>query len=183
MNKVFVTTLLLLLSCTAFSQNSNTEIKQIHISALNGTEIDMSKFSGEKIILYTIDASSPDISVLTSLDSLYKNAHGKVVVIGIPINDFGKPKDNNNLSSLLRDSLKLSYPITSIGKGKRGDNQHKLMQWLMSKSPKSHFDIELKEAGGIFIISTKGILYAVLNKTVHPTSTIMMDILANEPVE
>ncbi len=142
----------------------------------------MKKCAGKKIILATLDASKINLQYLLSLDTLNRKHHDSIVVIGIPVTDFGSPVATSYILKLI-DSLNLSYPLIPPGKGKKGAGQVPLMTWVTTNSAKNPFNIDLESVGQLFVISTTGFLYANLPPYTPPNGQWMKNVLGNEVTE
>lgn len=134
----------------------------VQITGLNQEVISVADYKTKKIVVVEFDASAPDRTQLLLLDKLYKKFTGQWMVIGVPVKDFGIPMSALALKKLVRDTLKITFPVAEISTGKKGTGQNLLLKWLTSKSLNGHFDRDLEIAGEIFFITEKGILYATL---------------------
>lgn len=181
--------LLLLVGCSFYAsaqkqKNNQENIWQLGFYSIDSFYVDMKFYARKKIIIYAFDASNPNIQTLKSLDSLNRNGRNILGVIGIPVSDFGTAKSKKFLLSIIQDSIKLSFPIANISKGKKGSvDQHSLLHWITNSSKKNHFNIDIDEPNQFYIISTQGILYTVLGKDIDLLSKTMIGILNNEPME
>jgi len=176
-------TILLLynLLCLHFTISAQS-ISTVNFVGLNGSKINLGSYCGKKIIIIAFDAGNPDKKQLKSFDTLYRKSNKNIVVIGIPVNDFGSPMPTIALLSLLKDSLNISYPIAAISKGKKGVGQHPLMRWLTTLSKTNHFNnIDLEKAGEVFLISTHGVLYGVLPMGLPLSSSFAHTVLNSNP--
>ena len=92
---------------------------------------------------------------------------------------------DKSLISLLRDTIKVNYPIASVSKAlKKQDKEHHiLLKWLTSKSMNGHFDEDVEGDSQMFIISETGILYAVVKQKISPTGKMMMEIVGRNVKE
>jgi glutathione peroxidase-family protein len=161
------------------------DIYGIRFMGLDSNEIKLNQFAGKQIIVFAFDASNPEIKLMKSLDSIYRNSNGGIVIIGIPVNDIdiNPAYSNTSLLSLIRDSLNISYPIAQVSHGKRGINQHPLMRWITTTSRKNHFNIDLDNSSEIFAVSSDGVLYGVLQNGMPSDKKIINYILNNEARE
>jgi glutathione peroxidase-family protein len=183
MLKTFVLNVFIFSLCQyAFATN---DLYGISFMGLDSSQIKLKDYAGKQIIVVEFDAANPNIKLLMSLDSLYRNSNGNVVIIGIPINDFAVSPlmSSSALLLFLRDSLKITYPLAYISNGKNGVSQHPLIQWVTSTSPKNHFNISLEKPGELFVISSNGILYAVLKEGMPSDDKVMKYILNNQARE
>jgi len=164
------------LSNTGIAQNA---LDSISFTTLNNSQVNLRSYTGKKIAIVTIDASNPDTAKLRSYDSLYR--HSNLVILGILVNDFGAAMDTEVLRSLFEDSIHIGFPVSIVSKGTRGIGQHPLLHWITTSSKKNHYDIDLNEAGESFLISSKGILYAVFRPGINLSSSFVQSALNSNP--
>lgn len=157
MNKGFYYLGIILLYCTLQSSIYDIEIKK-----MNGDSISMSKFTDKKIIVILVNAANPDAAHLRYLDSL-QLADESLQVIGIPATDFTGEGKHENLNAF-RNSLSSKFVITKQAAviKETGVRQQPLLRWLTHASENGHFDANAKDAGQLFIVNKKGVLYSVL---------------------
>jgi glutathione peroxidase len=164
---------------TVFAAKAQSNLYTLSFEDLDGTQINMSDYRGKKIIIVEYDAANPDRKQLLSLDSLYKNNISSLVVIAIPVSDFGSNPANAAIKKLWRDTLKLSYTVTKISKAKKatGAAQHKLLRWVTGKDMNNHFDTDIDNDGELFVISEQGRLFANLKNKPDMMGWVMKNIL------
>ena len=140
-----------------------SSIYDITIQTLNGASVNLGSFAGKKIIVIEFDAANYDGAQLLTLDSLQKT-NPTVQVIGVPAKDFST-STTQNIQSLVT-SLNLSFIITQPGLVKKsaGNNQEPIFKWLTHAGENTHFDNDADQPGQIYLVSEKGVLYAMLQK-------------------
>jgi len=172
--------ILILFSILGFSFfPAETRLYEIQFKSLDKARIDMSAYKGKKVIIVAFNAVNPDYTQLRSLDTIYQRHKNHVVIIAIPIEEFGKAMPDKNLINLLRDTMNVNYPIAAVSKAhkKQDKEHHPLLQWLTNKSMNGHFDEDVEGNGQMFIINETGILYAVVKQKILPTGKMMMEIV------
>jgi hypothetical protein len=174
--------LIILTTLSSITSAQVQNISNLNFSSIDNIKMDMKKCIGKKIVLATFDASRINTNYLLSLDTLNRKYHDSIVVIGIPVTDFGSAVATSYILKVI-DSLNLSYPLTPLAKGKRGAGQLPLMTWVTTNSVKNPFNIDLENAGQIFVISTTGILYTNLPPYSPPNGQWMKNVLENEVTE
>lgn len=173
-----------LLTIFLIENNDGKDVYQIQFKSLNKKTINMSAFKGKQILITVFDASDSNISYLRSLDNLYQLRKEKLEIIAIPLLDIGNGMKKSDLDYLLKVSSSFNYIITDISYSKKKDvnPQHPLLKWATNKDFNTHFDLEVKQAGEIFIIDKAGDLFARLCSEMNPNGTIMQKILDNQPL-
>ena len=139
-------------------------IYDITIHTLGGSPVSLSSFAGKKIIAFEFDANNYDQSQLLTLDTIQRSGL-PVQVIGVPAKDFGSTATIQQIRALVQ-SLNLSFIITQPGYVKKsaGTNQQKIFKWVTHVNENSHFDNDADNPGQIYLISSEGVLYAMLGR-------------------
>jgi glutathione peroxidase len=178
MKKIFITIAVLGLSFTLFDRG----LYQIPCKKIDQQPINLAAFKNKKIVVAIVDAGKPNREQLLSLDSLYQQNASSLAVIVVPVNDFNGALPEQQLKNLLFDTLKLSYPVTEIGRAqkKQGANQYPLLQWLTHRLQNGHFDQDIEEAGQLYVINESGVLYATLRRFGLPNGNVVKNIIAKQ---
>jgi glutathione peroxidase len=134
------------------------------IHNLNDSTINMSSFQGRNVLIAEFDASNPDHDFLTTLDSL-RSSDTRLVVIVVPATDFNGNLNSGQLQSL-KSAVKGNYLVSETGKVSKssGNAQLPLFKWLTDVSENTHFDTDVTVEKQIFLVSSKGELFAMLGK-------------------
>ncbi len=109
-------------------------IYNINIDSLTGKKIDLNEFKGKKILFVNVASKcgfTPQYAALQKLHETYKD---KLVVIGLPCNQFGgqEPGDAEQIENFCSVNYGVEFLITEKIDVK-GENQHPLYQWLTKK--------------------------------------------------
>jgi len=113
---------------------ASTSIYDIAIKSLQGKDIDLSAFKGQKILFVNVASKcgfTPQYKQLQELNDSFEN----LVVIGVPCNQFGKqePGSVNDIQEFCEVNYGVSFLITEKIDVK-GANQHPLYAWLTKKA-------------------------------------------------
>ncbi len=163
--------IILFISLFLFSFSLESSIYQIQFAVPGGSNISMSVFRENKIIITAFSTSHPDRGYLKYLNHLQNNDEA-LKIIAVPALDFGGDISDQKLTRL-KDSLGLSITITrpAYVQRRNAGNQHRLFRWLTKTEENTHFDIDVERYDQLYIISKKGTLYSVLPKGV-PAETL-----------
>ncbi|MCK5710162.1 MAG: glutathione peroxidase [Deltaproteobacteria bacterium] len=125
-----------------FSKNSNGQEKSlvsksiydISINSLAGERIDLNEFKGKKILFVNVASKcgfTPQYADLQKLHEVYDN---KLVVIGLPCNQFKEqePGSAKEIQNFCSENYGVDFLMTEKIDIK-GDGQHPLYQWLTKK--------------------------------------------------
>lgn len=161
------------------------DIYALHFKSLDKEDISMSSYKGKKILIVEFNAGNPDRRQLRALDTLFRQIKTYLVVVAVPVEDFGTAMPEKSLVKLLRDSLGLGYPVAAVSKAKKnkGTDQHTLLQWLTDKANNKHFDTDVEEDGQMYLVSETGVLYASVKKSISPTGRIFKNLLGQQVPE
>ncbi len=116
-------------------QSSVTSIYDIKIDDISGKVLDLNQFKGKKILFVNVASKCGFTKQYDGLQKLYEKYKDKLVVIGLPCNQFGgqEPGTEKEIQSFCKVNFGVDFPITEKIEVK-GDNQHPLYQWLTQKS-------------------------------------------------
>lgn len=119
---------LLLFNCQSNSKQTNmsettnaeekTNPKSIHslsIIGLDGNTINLADFKGKKILIVNTASECGYTPQYAQLEELYKVQKEKLVIIGIPTNDFGgqEPGSNEEIKNFCKKNYGVSFIMTS----------------------------------------------------------------------
>ncbi len=121
------------------TQNSNfmqpqASIYDIPITSLNGEKIDLSAFKGKKILIVNTASECGFTKQYADLQKLHEKYQDKLVIIGVPCNQFGGQEPGN--AQEIQTFCQVNYGVTFLMTEKvdvKGENQHPLYQWLTKK--------------------------------------------------
>lgn len=131
-----VISLLLLTSCNTKTQETTGKMKlsDIKINSLQGTPLNFSDFKGKKILFVNVASKCGFTPQYKDLQELYDNNKDKLVIIGVPCNQFGKQESGTSeeIQEFCQINYGVTFPITEKIEVK-GENQHPLYQFLTKK--------------------------------------------------
>ena len=136
---IIATVFSLLFSTVLLTNNSifmkpKASIYDISIKSLSGEKIDLAKFKGKKILFVNTASECGFTGQYEGLEKLHKTHKDKLVVIGIPCNQFGGQEPGT--LSQIQSFCEVNYGVTFLMTEKvdvKGDNQHPLYAWLTNK--------------------------------------------------
>ena len=182
MNAIY---LIIALNIFSFNQYDTPHLYELDFESVDGSIINMAAYRNKHLIIVEFNALNPDKNQLSALDSIYQADTAGTVIIGIPALDFDSSIVSESiLRSALRDSLHLTFPISSPAytKARANAEQHVLMQWVTKATHNGHTDNVITDDGQFFLISTTGLLYASLSKPFTYDTTLLNLLINNEPV-
>ncbi|SFS79652.1 glutathione peroxidase [Lutibacter maritimus] len=111
-----------------------TPIYTIAINNLNGDPINLADYKGKKILFVNVASECGFTPQYKDLQELHKTYGEKLVVIGLPCNQFGEQEPGS--ASEIQDFCSKNYGVEFLITEKidvKGANQHSLYAWLTNK--------------------------------------------------
>lgn len=125
-----------MISYSSLSQNNKPmSIYDIAINDLYGSEINLAHYKGKFMLFVNVASECGFTNQYEGLQKLYDKYQDKLMVIGVPCNQFGgqEPGSPTEIESF----CKRNYGVTFLMTEKidvKGKNQHPLYKWLTDKS-------------------------------------------------
>ena len=130
--------ILILFSFTSISElkpkENMTSLYDIKINAIDGTPIDLNNYKGKYLLFVNVASECGFTGQYEDLQKLYDIYQDKLMVIGVPCNQFGgqEPGTSESIQSFCKKNYGVTFLITEKVDVK-GENQHPLYQWLTDK--------------------------------------------------
>ena len=154
------------------SMQASASLYDISINSLTGGPIDLSSFKGKKILIVNTASECGFTGQYEGLQELYNTYKDKLVVIGVPCNQFGGQEPGT--ASEIQSFCKQNYGVTFLMTEKvdvKGGNQHPLYKWLTSKELNGVSSSSVKWNFQKYLIDEKGNLIDYYYSITSPTST------------
>lgn len=113
---------------------ASKSIYDISINSLMGEKIDLNEFKGKKILFVNVASKCGFTPQYTDLQKLHETYGDKLVLIGLPCNQFGEQESGTaeEIESFCTKNYGVDFLMTEKIEVK-GENQHPLYQWLTKK--------------------------------------------------
>lgn len=135
MKLIIITVIMFSIFKTSEPKSNPTEsIYDIQINAINGESIYLEDYKGKYILFVNVASKCGFTSQYDELQKLYETYKDKLMVIGVPCNQFGEQEPGT--ASEIQTFCKINYGVTFLMTEKvdvNGTNQHPLYQWLTQK--------------------------------------------------
>ena len=165
-------------SANAQEIEGKMDLYTIGISSLEGEDVNFKSFEGKKILFVNVASKcgfTPQYKGLQELHSKYKE---KLVVIGVPCNQFGgqEPGTSEEIQSFCEKNYGVDFLITEKIKVK-GSDQHPLYQFLTKKENNGKQSSSVKWNFHKYLVDEKGNLVKSFSSMTKPLSTDITGLL------
>lgn len=170
-----ITSLILIFSYLTVTAQSNltsiASIYNIQLQGIDGKNIDLNKYKGKKILFVNVASECGFTKQYDGLQELYSTYKDKLVVIGLPCNQFGdqEPGKALEIQTFCRLNFGVNFPLTTKIKVK-GKGQHKLYQWLTTKAKNGKKNSSVKWNFQKYLIDENGMFLDVFYSMTKPMS-------------
>ena len=169
----------LLLTCTtATAQNTTASLYDIPLTDISGAPLDLSQYKGKKILFVNVASKCGFTSQYDGLQELYNTYKDKLVVIGLPCNQFGgqEPGTAKEIESFCKANYGVDFPLSSKIEVK-GASQHPLYRWLTSKAQNGVMDSKVRWNFQKYLVDENGQLIDYFYSTTKPMSSKIIKLL------
>jgi len=158
-------------------QTSST-VYDFSITRIDGEEINLNAFKGKKILFVNVASKCGYTSQYEGLQKLYEQNKEKLVIIGLPCNQFmhQEPGTNEEIQIFCTKNYGVTFPITEKVNVK-GDKIHPLYSWLTRKELNGVEDSKVKWNFQKYLIDEEGKLVQVFGSKVKPLSQDIIDAI------
>ena len=165
-------------SCSTVTTDAQESIYDIKINSITGDEIDLSEFKGKKILFVNVASKCGFTKQYTGLEELSKLYKDKLVVIGVPCNQFGgqEPGDSEEIVQFCEENYGVSFLLTEKIKVK-GEGIHPLYSWLCTKEINGKSNSTVKWNFQKYLVDEKGEFVNYFYSTTKPMSSKIVDYL------
>jgi len=172
--------LILVLIFSLFSSDFNNKkskkapmsIYDISIKNIEGSEISLSDYKGKYMLFVNVASNCGFTRQYKDLQQLFDENSEKLVVIGVPCNQFGaqEPGNEDQISIFCSEKYNVTFPMTEKV-SVRGSNQHPLYKWLTSKELNGRKNSSVKWNFQKYLIDKEGNLIDYWYSLTSPTSS------------
>jgi len=161
-------TLMILFSL--FISNPPENIYQFKIQSIDGKPINLSQFKGKKILLVNTASKCGFTPQYEGLEELSKKYKDKLIVIGVPANNFGgqEPGANEDIQSFCEKNYGVTFLLTEKTSVK-GEDINPLFDYLINAN-NPDFTGDIKWNFEKFLIDENGKLIHRFRSDVKPMS-------------
>jgi glutathione peroxidase len=152
-----------------------SSVHQYTIAGIEGETIDFEDFKGKYILIVNVASRCGYTPQYAQLQELYDNHKDKLVVVGVPCNQFGgqEPGTATEIQKFCNVRYGVTFPLTTKIDVK-GTNQHELYKWLTQKSLNGVQDSKVAWNFHKYLINPQGHLVKVYPSAASPFDVIEM---------
>ena len=172
-SKALITTLFLIGIMPLRPQSSKKmNLYNIQINSLDGSPIDFRDFKGQYLLFVNVASKCGFTGQYEGLQRLYDNYKGKLMVVGVPCNQFGQqePGSYQQIKSFCKENYGVSFLMTEKIEVK-GKRQHPLYQWLTDKNLNGVKTTSVKWNFQKYMIGKEGEFIDYFYSMTRPTSS------------
>jgi glutathione peroxidase len=158
--------------------NSKESLYDIKIEGIDGKIIDLKKYKGKKILFVNVASECGFTKQYEVLQELYSTYNDKLVVIGLPCNQFGgqEPGAAEEIQTFCRLNFGVDFPLTTKIKVK-GKGQHALYEWLTTKAKNGKKNSSVKWNFQKYLIDENGMFLDVFYSMTKPMSKKIIKLI------
>lgn len=163
-------------------QKTNTTMKEniysIALTDIKGEKIDLAAFKGKKILFVNVASECGFTSQYEGLQALHTAHKDKLVIIGLPCNQFGgqEPGSAEEIGAFCQKNFGVDFLMTEKIEVK-GDGQHPLYEWLTAKEKNGVKSSAVKWNFQKYLVDEEGNLVDVFMSSVKPMSNTIVEQL------
>jgi glutathione peroxidase len=178
---ILFSSILLIYRCGGSSQTDIVRTKSIYdisLKGISGEDIDLNDFRGKKILFVNVASKCGFTPQYEKLQELHEKYRDKLVVIGLPCNQF-KDQEPGTQEEILQ-FCKLNYGVTFQLTEKinvKGPDQHPLYSWLTRKELNGVRDSEVKWNFQKYLVDEEGNFIDVFYSVTSPMSNKITSLL------
>ncbi|WP_394348918.1 glutathione peroxidase [Formosa maritima] len=144
----------------------------ISINSLTGVPIDLNDFKGKKILIVNTASECGFTGQYEGLQELYDTYKDKLVVVGVPCNQFGGQEPGS--AKEIESFCQVNYGVTFLMTEKvdvKGESQHPLYTWLTNKDLNGISSSSVKWNFQKYLIDENGTLIDYYYSITKPNSS------------
>lgn len=168
----------MLIQAQNVKEMTDSKLYDIKINKLDGTPMDLAAFKGKKILFVNVASKCGFTPQYADLEEWYEKHKDKVVVIGVPCNQFGnqEPGSAEEIATFCSKNYGVTFPMTEKVDVK-GENQHPLYTWLTSKDKNSVKDSKVQWNFHKYLIDEEGNLIGDFKSSVKASDQEITSLL------
>ena len=158
----------------------NESIYDIVLTTLDGKALNMSSLKGRKILIVNTASDCGYTGQYESLQKLYEENIDRLIIIGVPSNDFKEQESasNEKISVFCKINYGVTFPLVSKSIVIKSENQNELYKWLSDSRKNGWCDIAPEWNFCKYFIDEEGKLIGYFPMSIDPLSEEIKEHLA-----
>ncbi|WP_411768547.1 glutathione peroxidase [Winogradskyella sp. A3E31] len=151
---------------------ANEPIYDIEINKLDGSPLNLSELKGKHILFVNVASHCGYTPQYRALQKLYTTHKEKLMVIGVPCNQFGGQEPDS--AETIQQFCEVNYGVTFIITEKidvKGTGQHPLYKWLTDKSLNGNKSSKVKWNFQKYLVDDNGNLVDYFYSITRPSNS------------
>ena len=113
-------------------EENMSSIYNIKINTIDGVPIDLNTYRGKYILFVNVASECGFTGQYEDLQKLYDSYQDKLMVIGVPCNQFGgqEPGTSQAIQTFCKKNYGVTFPIAMKSSVKKGKEQNEVFKWL-----------------------------------------------------
>jgi len=150
------------------------------VPSIDGGIIDFSAFKGKKIMIVNTASFCGYTPQYEQLEALYRANKEKLVIVGVPSNDFmfQEPLSNKKIEQFCKTKYDVTFPMAAKAPVK-GKNKTALYRWLTEKKLNGYADSEVEWNFQKYLIDEAGLLVHIFPHKMPPDSKEIADAISS----
>lgn len=155
-------------------------IYNIKINSLQEKPINLNDYKGKNILFVNVASKCGFTKQYEDLQKLHETYKDKLVVIGVPCNQFGgqEPGTFKEIETFCQANFGVTFLMTEKVDVK-GSNQHPLYQWLTKQSKNGNMDTSVKWNFQKYLVGKNGELIDYYLSVTNPMSEKITNHIKN----
>jgi glutathione peroxidase len=156
----------------------SVSIHNFSIQAIDGSKLNFADFKNKKILLVNVASFCGLTPQYRQLQEIYTQHTDKVVVVGVPANNFANQEPNSETEIQQFCSLKyeVTFPLTHKISVK-GDEQHEFYQFVTQKAKNGVLDSEVTWNFQKYVFDENGFLTHTFSPRTEPAEEEILKAL------
>jgi len=152
--------------------SSTDSLYYIKMNSLQRSPINFSQYKGKKILFVNVASKCGFTPQYKDLQKLHDEYQDKLVIIGVPCNQFGKQESGN--PEEIQNFCEVNYGVSFLITEKvdvKGNEQHPLYSWLTTKKENGRKNSSVKWNFQKYLVDENGELIDYYYSITKPTSS------------
>ena len=151
-------------------------IYDIKLISLFNEPIDLNQFQGKKILFVNVASKCGFTHQYKGLQKLYENYEDKLMIIGLPCNQFAfqEPGNSKTINAFCKVNYGVDFIITEKVKV-FGFYKHSIYQWLTRKSNNGVYNSRVSWNFQKYLVDETGSLIGLFPTRVKPFDKVIID--------